>query len=201
MAVLLPLFCSSELMTGAFCLVCLPTHFQIEFTCRAGRYASQHPCVGGKRERNVSQVVHPHFRGDGYRRHLGDLHCALANNVAAQHPAGRAVDDQFAETRLAAVNDCARSRVEAYNRDQDFVCFTGLCFGEAHLGILRLCEAADRSHRIPVVIVGPRTALVAATKPSCIACGTSIWRPVMSPAAKICGVEVRRYPSTFTNPR
>ena len=53
----------------------------------------------------------------------------------------------------------------------------------------------------PVVIVGPRTALVAATKPSCIAWGTSMRRPVMSPAAKIWGVEVRKYSSTFTNPR
>ena len=33
---------------------------------------------------------------------------------------------------------------------------------------------------------------VAATKPSCMARGTSIKRPVMSPAAKTCGAEVRR---------
>ena len=37
---------------------------------------------------------------------------------------------------------------EAYDRDHDFVCFTGLCFGEAHLGILRVREAADRTHRV-----------------------------------------------------
>ena len=42
------------------------------------------------------------------------------------------------------------------------------------------------------VVVGPRTALVAATRPSCKACGTNIKRPVMSPAAKTCGAEVRR---------
>ena len=53
----------------------------------------------------------------------------------------------------------------------------------------------------PSVIVAPRTALVAATKPSWIACGTSIRRPVMSPAAKMCGAEVRRYASTRTKPR
>ena len=51
-----------------------------------------------------------------------------------------------------------------------------------------------------VAIVGPRTALVAATKPSCSACGTSIRRPVTSPAAKTCGAEVRRCASTRTNP-
>ena len=132
-------------MTSAFCLMCLPTHFQIEFACRAGRHASQYSCVGGKRERNVRQVVHPHFRSDGYRRHLGDLHCPLANNVAAQHHAGRAVDDQLAKTHLAPVNDCARSRVETYNCGHDIVCFTGLRFGEAHLGIFRVREAAEGS--------------------------------------------------------
>src|SRR5438874_12822739 len=78
MAVLL--FCSSQLMTGAFCLMCLPTHFQIEFACRAGRHASQRSCVGRKRERNVSQVVHPHFRGDRYRRHLGSVASALSRS-------------------------------------------------------------------------------------------------------------------------
>jgi hypothetical protein len=41
-----------------------------------------------KRERNTSQVVHPHPGDHSYRRHLGDLHCPLANNVAAQYPAG-----------------------------------------------------------------------------------------------------------------
>src|ERR1700730_18579990 len=109
MAVSLPLFCSSELRTSAFCLMCLPTHLQIEFACGAGRHASDYSCVGRKRERNV--------RRDGYRRHLGDLHCPLANNMAAQYPAGRAVDDQLAKTYFAPVNDCACSRVEAYNRD------------------------------------------------------------------------------------
>lgn len=73
----------------------------------------------------MSQVVHPHSCGDGYRRYLGDLHCPLANNVAAQHPAGRAVDNQLAETYLAPVNDCACCRVEAHDRDHDFVCFPG----------------------------------------------------------------------------
>src|SRR4051812_30880218 len=49
--------------------------------------------------------------------------------------------------------------------------------------------------------VGPSTALVAAKKPAWSACGTSIRRPVMSPAAKMCGADVRKYSSTFTNPR
>ena len=73
----------------------------------------------------MSHVVHPHPGGDGYRRHLGDLHCPLANNVAAQYSAGRAVDDQFAKTHFAPVNDCARGRVEVYNRGHDIVCFLG----------------------------------------------------------------------------
>ena len=75
-------FVPSQLMPALY-LMCLPTHFQIEFACRAGRHVSQYSCVGGKRERNMSQVVHPHSAGDGYRGHLGDLHCPVANNVAA----------------------------------------------------------------------------------------------------------------------
>ena len=61
----------------------------------------------------MSQLVHPHPRGDGYRRHLGDLYGSLANNMAAQYFSGLAVHDQFAETDLAPVDDCARGRVEA----------------------------------------------------------------------------------------
>ncbi len=97
----------------------------------------------------MSQVIHPHPGGDGYRRDLGDLDCPLANNVAAQYPAGRAVDDQFAKAHRAPVDDRARGRVEAYNRGHDIVCFTGLCFSQTHLGILRVREAADRTHRVP----------------------------------------------------
>ena len=66
-------------MPGAVYLMCLPTHFQIELACRAGRHASQYSCVSRKRERNTSQVVHPHPRCDGYRRHLGNLDRPLAN--------------------------------------------------------------------------------------------------------------------------
>ena len=46
---------------------------------------------------------------------------------------------------------------------------------------------------------GPFTALVAATNPAWMAWGTSMEWPVTSPAAKICGAEVRKYSSTFTN--
>ena len=33
----------------------------------------------------MSQVVHPHSRGDGDRRHLGDLHGPFAHNVATEY--------------------------------------------------------------------------------------------------------------------
>ena len=79
----------------------LTTLLWIELARRVCRHTSEYSCVGGKRERNVRQVVHPHFRSNGYRRHLDDLNCPFANNVAAQHPAGRAIDDQIAEAHLA----------------------------------------------------------------------------------------------------
>ena len=44
----------------------------------------------------------------------------------------------------------------------------------------------------------PRTAFVAAIQPPCTAWGTSIQRPVMSPAAWMCGTEVRSATSTAT---
>ena len=100
-------------MPGAPFLMWLTTHFQIEFACRAGRHASQYSCVGRKRKRNMSQLVYPHPRGDDYRRQLGDLHCPLANNVAAQYATARTVNYQFAKTHRAPINDCARGRVEA----------------------------------------------------------------------------------------
>jgi hypothetical protein len=69
-------------MPTVFYLVRFQTDFQIELACRDPRHASQYPCVGRKREWNMSQVIHSHSRGDGYRRELGDLHCSLADNVA-----------------------------------------------------------------------------------------------------------------------
>jgi len=40
---------------------------------------------------------------------------------------------------------------------------TGLGFGEANLGILRVCEASNRTHLVAsLIVVAPRTALVAA---------------------------------------
>ena len=37
--------------------------------------------VGRKRERNSGQVVHTHPPGNGYRRHLDDVHRSLADDV------------------------------------------------------------------------------------------------------------------------
>ena len=70
---------------------------QIELLGGTVRRAAEDPGVGGKRERNLSQVVHPHPGGDGDRRHLDDLDRPLADDVAAQDLARRAVDDQLAE--------------------------------------------------------------------------------------------------------
>src|SRR6516165_2101651 len=66
----------------------------------------------------------------------------------------------------------------------------------AYSGSVKLPAGFTRS---PTGMVGPSTALVAATKPSGSACETSITRPVTSPAAKMWGAEVRRYSSTLTN--
>ena len=68
--------------------------------------------------------------------------------------------------------------------------FACLGFTQSCLGVLGVGEAADRAdrrQRRPP----PSTALVAARNPSWTACGTSISRPVMSPAAKICEALVR----------
>src|SRR5262249_19352764 len=134
---------------GAFGLVCLPTYFKIELSRRLGRYASQYSSVGRKRQRNISQVVHPHPRCDGYRRHLSYLYCPLSDNVAAQHPTSLTVDDQFAEAHLAPINYRTRGRVETHNRNHPVVCLAGLRFGEAFLGILRVSGATDRTHWVP----------------------------------------------------
>ena len=81
--------------------------------------------------------------------------------------------------------------VEAHYRSHDVTIFASLRFGRADLRVLRVREAADWVTGSLSGVVGPSTALVAAAKPSCIAGGTSIRRPVTSPAAKICGVDVR----------
>ena len=65
-------------------------------------------------------------RVNGYRRHLDDIHCPLANNMAAQYFGAFAIGDQFAKTDLAPVDNRARSRLELYNRCHDVVCFAGL---------------------------------------------------------------------------
>jgi len=74
----------------------------------------------------------------------------------------------------------------------DVVCLAGLLFGEADLGISGSMKLPAGLRWSASGIVRPRTALVAATKPSWIASGTSIRRPVTSPGAKTWGAEVRR---------
>ena len=59
--------------------------------------AREDPGVGGKRERNLGQIVHPQSRGDGDRHHLDDLDGPLPHDMAAQDRARRAVGDQLAE--------------------------------------------------------------------------------------------------------
>src|SRR5262245_18928345 len=121
-----------------------PDHFQIELTSRARRRATQDPGIGGKREWNLSQIIHPHSGGNGYRRHLGDIYRSLTNNVAAQNFVGRAVDDQLAETGRPPVDYLPRGRIEAHYRYHHIVCLTRLRFGQPHLRILWISEAADR---------------------------------------------------------
>ena len=109
--------------------MCSPADLQVELVRRADRRADQDRCVGRISKRNMCQLVHPHSRGNGYRRHLDDVHRSLADNVAAQYLAGLAIDDQFAKAELAPVDDIARRRVEVDNCSHDIVGRTCLCFG------------------------------------------------------------------------
>ena len=73
----------------------LRTCAQIELLGGTVCRAPGHGGVGGKRQRNPGQVVHAHPCGHGDRNYLDDLDRPLANNVAAQDRAGRAVRDQL----------------------------------------------------------------------------------------------------------
>src|SRR4030095_11612354 len=127
----------------------LPDHFQIQLARCARRHATEDPCVGWKRERNLSQVIHTHPGGNGYRRHLCDLYRTIADNVAAQDFIGRAVGDEFAETGRPPVDYRASGRIEAYNNSNCIMGFTRLRFGQSHLRILRVGETSDRTRLIP----------------------------------------------------
>jgi primase-polymerase (primpol)-like protein len=72
-------------------------------TARLVRSAKD-PRIGRKRKRDSSQLVHPHPAGNGYRHHLHNADCPLANVVAAKIGC-LTVGDQFAETSgLVPVN-------------------------------------------------------------------------------------------------
>ena len=123
-------------------------------------------CICWKRQRDAGEFVHPHpcCDGDGHRLH--DVHRPLANNVAAKDHARRAVDDQFAESRCPAVNDRAGRRVEGTTVT------TTSCEARAFASVSPTW-AYSGSVKLPIGltwsgsdVVGPRTALVAATKPS-----------------------------------
>src|SRR5262245_45770028 len=129
-------------------LVRLPDHSQIELASRARRHATEDPCVSGKREWNLSQVIYPHPGGNGYCRNLSDLDSPLANNVAAQDFVGRAVGDQLAETGRPTVDYRARGRVEMRYRCHHIVSFARLRFSQPDLRIFRVGEAADRTHLV-----------------------------------------------------
>jgi hypothetical protein len=62
---------------------CLPPHTQVEFTGRAGSCIRKIPCVGRKRKRNASQVIHLHPRRNCYCGYLGNLYRPFANNMTA----------------------------------------------------------------------------------------------------------------------
>ena len=62
---------------------CLPANGQIELTRRICRHAAEDPCVRGKREGDLSQVIYPEPGGDGDRRNLGNFDRPLAHDVAA----------------------------------------------------------------------------------------------------------------------
>src|SRR5271166_421924 len=100
---------------------CPPRGFATSLSRRAGRRVDQDPRISRKREWDTSQVLHPYSRGNGNRRHLDDVHRPLADDMAAQYLGRLAVGDQFAETNLVPVNDCARRRVEAYHRGDDIL--------------------------------------------------------------------------------
>src|SRR5262245_2079875 len=97
---------------SAFYLIRLPADVQVELARRAGGHVSEDPCVGRIGERNMNQVVHPHPRVNGYSSHLRNLHCPLADNVAAQYFGGLPVGNELAKTGLAPVDNRARGRVE-----------------------------------------------------------------------------------------
>src|SRR5215831_15388984 len=59
-----------------------------------------------------------------------------------------AVGNQLTETALTPVDNRACGRVEMYNVAYDVVCFTGLCFCEARLGVLRVREAGSCLHSV-----------------------------------------------------
>ena len=55
----------------------------------------------------MNQVVNPHPRINGYRSHLCDLHCPLADNVASEYCGGLAVGNELAKTGRAAIDNRA----------------------------------------------------------------------------------------------
>ena len=76
---------------------------------------------------------------------LHDVDRALADDVTAEDRARGAVDDELAEAGRPAVDDRARRRVEAHHRHHHVVRLARLRLGQAHLGVLGVGEAADRT--------------------------------------------------------
>src|SRR5262249_31445388 len=138
-----------ELLPSAFRLICFPIPLEIEFASRACRYASQYSSIGWKREWNLRQVIDRHACSDHDASHLRDLHCPLADDVAAQYPVGPAVNDQLTETDFVPIDDRTCGGVEAQNSCLDVVSFACFPFSETDLGILGVRETADGTHRVP----------------------------------------------------
>ena len=75
---------------------------------------------------------------------VGDTRIHLIDTPGLPDFVGRAINDQFAETRCPAVDNCARSRVKVDHHGRDIVLFPCLGFGHAYLCILRIGKTADR---------------------------------------------------------
>ena len=83
---------------------------QVEPTSHAGCQAAENPSIGGKRERNSSEIVHTHPGCHRYRRDLDDVDRTLTDDVASENVGGCSIDDQQRKKQKQILSSAEESR-------------------------------------------------------------------------------------------
>src|SRR5215211_3250054 len=156
---------------------------------------------GREGQLELGELLEAQVGGHGHGRDLDDLGRILAQDVRAQDVAVAPFHDQLAEALSVAVDHGAEQLVIADDRDRAVVAFASLGLGQSDAGVFGIGEAAGGHDLVGDLAAGAQHGVLGGQAAFVAGVGTSMLRPLMSPAAKMCGTLVCSQSLTGIRPR